>query len=290
MSYDLNFYKKTTDSISKSDIEGYLNRLPNVINESGTQWFYQNKETGAYCTFEYYELDEEDEDVEEEHFNGFEDTKFAFNINFIRPQFFGKECFPLVDNLVKELNLYILNPQGDAEPKKYEKGMLEKEWGESNLKFAKSNFEEWGLSYLELNKSNYSWEFSKNRNSLQNSLGDSYFVPGIYYVKKKDSNIVNTLAVWPEHIPYTLPKVDYILVQKKIKKLFRTKKEDGLIKYSELVSKLGQFFVDEKDYKVIHPENANKISKLFNELPLIGSFENFGEGIAVDKFVNINDK
>ncbi|AUP81185.1 hypothetical protein [Flavivirga eckloniae] len=287
MSYDLNFYKKTTSSVSKSDIEKYLTNLPNVTKENETQWFYQNEDTGAYCSFEYYESDEEDE---EENFNGFEDTNFTFNINFIRPQFFGKECFPLVDNLIRDLDLHILNPQGDPEPKKYENGILEKEWGESNLNFAKSNFKEWELSYLELNKSNYSWAFSKNRKSLQNALGDNYFVPGIFYIKKKNTNVVNTLAVWPEHIPYILPEVDYVLVQKKIKKLFRTKKEDGLIKYSELVSKLGSFFVDEKDYKIIHPENANKISKLFNELPLIGGFEDFGEGITVDKFVNTKSK
>lgn len=49
-------------------------------------------------------------------------------------------------------------------------------------------------------------------------------------------------------------------------------------------------FVDEKEYKIIHPESANKISKLFNKLPLIGSFEDFGEGVSVEKIVNVYQK
>ena len=214
MSYDLNFYKRKTDPISKSDIEQYLNNLPNVANESGTQWFYQNKNTGVYCTFEYYELDESDEELEIESFENFEDTNFSFNINFIRPQFFGRECFPIVDKFAKDLNLYILNPQGDGEPKEYESELLEKQWAESNLNFAKINFKEWGLNYLDLEKSNYSWEFSIKRTELQNKLGEEYFVPGIFYVKPKNENELKTLSVWPEHIPYVLPKVDFIIVQK----------------------------------------------------------------------------
>lgn len=290
MSYDLNFYKRKTDSISKTDIRQYLNSLPNMTNESGKQWFYQNEETGVYCSFVYYEFDENDDEIEEENFEEFEDTNFAFNINFIRPHFFGKECFPIVNKFVEELNLYILNPQGEVEPKKYEIGTLEKEWSDSNLRFSKSNFEEFGLSYLELEKSNYSWKFCHNRNELQDSLGDNYFVPGIFYVKQRESGDVVTLSVWPEHIPFVLPKVDYVLVQKSIKKLFRTKKEDGLVKYEDLISELGQFFEEKENYKIIHPENSVKISQIFNDLQLIGSFEEFGEGVTVDKIVNVKDK
>ena len=284
MSYDLNFYKRKTDSTSKKDIEDYLNELPNVTKEIGKQWFYQNEETGVYCSFEYYENDEK---IELENFEEFEDTNLAFNINFIRPQFFGKECFTLVDKFVEQLNLFILNPQGDGEPKKYKKGELEEEWAESNLRFSKANFEEFGLSYLDLEKSNYSWEFCFNRNEFQDKLGENYLVPGIFYVKKKGSDDVATLSVWPEHIPFVLPKVDYILVQKKIKKLFKTKKEDGLIGYDDLILQIGQFFEEKGKYKIIHPENSIKISKIFNNLKLIGSLKDFGEGVTIDKIVNV---
>ncbi len=291
MSYDLNFYKRKTDSISKNDIEQYLSSLPNMTtNENETQWFYQNENTGVYCTFEYYELDEADVNVETESFEGFADTNFAFNINFIRPQFFGRECFPIVDKFAKDLNLYILNPQGDGEPKEYESGVLEKQWAESNLNFAKTNFEEWGLHYLDLDKSNYYWVFSNKRTELQNKLGEEYFVPGIFYIKLKNENEINTLSVWPEHIPYVLPKVDFVIVQKVKKKLFGKKKEEGIIKYSDLISNLGKYFIDEETYKIIHPENAYSISKEFNSLPLLGSFNDFGEGISVDKIVNVKNE
>lgn len=237
MSYDLNFYKQQKDSISKADIEKYLNQLPNVSHENGTQWIYQNEDTGVYCSFEYYEANQEDEEFDVEYFEGFDDTYFSFNINFIRPQFFGKECFPIVDKLVTDLNLYIVNPQGEGTPQKYESGILENEWADTNLRFCKSQFKEFGLSYLELNKSNYSWEFCISRNELQNKLGGNYFVPEIFYIQKFNSRTVEIICVWPEHLPFVLPKVDYVLIQKKVKKLFRTKEEQGLIKYDDLLSK-----------------------------------------------------
>lgn len=289
MSYDLSFYKRNTDPISKKDIEEYLDQLSNVTHESGAQWFYQNEDTGVYCSFEYYEPGQEDEELEIESFEGFDDTNFSFNINFIRPQFFGKECFPIVDKLVSDLNLYVLNPQGEEIPKKYEKGILEKEWSDTNLRFGKSNFKEFGLSYLELNKSNYSWEFRLNRNELQNKLGDNYFVPRIFYIQKFDSQTAETICVWPQHIPFVLPKVDYVLIQKKIKKLFKTKDEEGLTSYDDLISRLGKYFKNEDSYMILHPNESAKISKEFNDLPLVGSFENYGEAIQVEKIANIKD-
>jgi len=285
MSYDLNFYKRKTDSISKNDIEQYLSNLPHTTIENDTQWFYLNEDTGVYCSFDYTEYDESDEEFES--FDDFEDTCFSFNINFIRPQFFGKECFPIVDKLVKDLKLYILNPQGENEPRIYENGVLEKQWAESNLNFAKTNFKEFGLNYLDLDKSTYSWEYSIRKNELQNELGDEYFVPSIFYIKPKNENRIVTLSVWPEHIPYVLPKVDFVLIQKVKRKFFIKKNEDGLMKYSDLISKLGKYFTDEERFKIIHPENAYSISKEFNALPLMGSLEEFGEGVSVDIVVNI---
>lgn len=102
--------------------------------------------------------------------------------------------------------------------------------------------------------------------------------------------MVETLCIWPEHIPFVLPRVDYILIQRTIKKLFKTKEERGLIAYPELISRLEKYFVDEVHYKIIHPSESNKIAHLFNNLPLISSFAEYGEWISVEKIVNINDE
>lgn len=288
MSYDLFFYKRKTDPITKSEIETYLNTLPNLEGNAENQWFFQNKESGAYWTFEYYPSDGNDtDDVEyDEGFEDFEDTNFMFNINFVRPNFFGYEAFPIAEKLAEDLNLLIFNPQGDAIPKNYNKGAFEKEWIEANIRYAKNYFDDWGLNYLEENSSDYSWRHNLHRAELQNQYGNEYFVPKIFYVKKHDSRIVETLCVWPEHIPYILPKVDIVLVQKKIPKLFCSKKEEGLVRYSELIEQLGTYFLQEENYLVLNPNEADKISKTFNRLKVFGSFDTYGEGVSLDKFVN----
>jgi hypothetical protein len=288
MSYDLYFYKKKTDHITKHDIEAYLNKLPNLKDTAEKQWFFQNEDSGAYWTFEFYASDGDDLDLTEieESYEDFEDTNFMFNINFIRPDFFGKEAFPIAEKFAEDLNLFILNPQGEAFPKKYDPGIFENEWMDTNMKYSRTNFDEWGLNYLERNKSDYSWRYNLERKKLQSQYGNEYFVPTIFYVKKHNSRLIETLCMWPEHIPYILPKVDIVLIEKKIKTLFWNKNEEGIIRYSELVDQIGNYFIEEENYMIIHPAVSKKISNSFNRLKLFDTFNAYGEGVSVDKFVN----
>ena len=284
MSYDLNLYKKKKQKISQEHIENYLDKLPHVTRENETHWFYHNKETGCYCNFSY-NTPEEDDRIEA--FEPFEDTHFFFHINYLRPQFFGKECFPILDQLLEELDLYVFNPQGDGEPKKYEKGALEAEWGKSNLSFSKSNFNECELSYLDMEKSDASWQFCYNRSHYESKLGFEYFVPDIFYVQKTGTKVVETFCVWPDHIPVVLPKVDYVVVRKKVKKFFITRQAEGLVKYSDVIERLSDFFVEEEACQILHPNDAPKIAKLFNDLPLMDRLETYGEGVSVEQIVNV---
>jgi len=293
MSYDLNFYKKCTDSIAKEEIAAYLTQLPHVTYNGETEWFYENEQTGVYCSFDYYEPSSDDEEYEDEYdeeererLKGFESTGFSFNINYIRPQFFGIECFPIVDKFVEDLGLYISNPQELGTPEKYEPGVLGQQWAETNLKFSGFNAEKAGLHYLDRDKSNASWEFCYKRLALQYILGEEYFVPGIYYIKPFDSEEIKTLCVWPEHIPVALPEVDYVLIQKKIKKLFKEKTEEGIIAYSELKSRLGQYFTQGKSYMLLDPDAASNIGRDYNKLPLMGGISEFGEGFPVERITN----
>ena len=293
MSYDLSFYKKESNPISKADIEKYLSESLGLVPSGTAQWFYENEDTGSYFSFEYYESDELDtsEDLDDEDgYEGFVNTNFSFNINFIRPQFFGKECFPLVNRIVKDLDLYVENPQSNSEqPIKYEGNTLEKEWGATNLSVAKSNFTEWQLNYLELEKSNYSWKYSLNRNALKDKMGEEYFVPGIFYIKKNGTNEVETMCVWPDHIPTVLPKVDLVLIQRNVKKLFRSKREVGLVRRTEIMNKLGEHFKNKGDYHLLDMVESMKLSKSFGNLKIESTMEDYGEGVSSDKIVNVRD-
>lgn len=287
MSFDLNFFKKSKNTVKQAEIFKFLNTIPMITNETENQCVYQNEDTGVYCLFDYYELDKsEEEDFEEEDFGDLEDTNISFNINYARPQFFGTESFEIAEKLVHKFDLYVLDPQAEGEPLKYQKGNLLKSWLTSNEKISKSYFKEWGLKYLELEKSNYSWDFCYSKNALQESLGEAYFVPNIFYINEKGTDSIKTLCVWPQHIPFVLPNVDFVLIQRKIRKLFRTKDESGLVKYASIVEKLGGYFKNESNYKIIHPNNSEKIASIFNEIEIYSSIEEFGESVSIDKIVN----
>lgn len=138
MSYDLFFFKKAESVTSSNEIKRYLNQLPHVkTNDLGTLWEYHNNETEAYCKFEMSNADSNADTKESEAFPGFKSAKLSFNINYIRPISFGKECFPIVDKLVSDLNLFILNPQGEETPQIYPEGDLQKEWSEFNANLAR---------------------------------------------------------------------------------------------------------------------------------------------------------
>ncbi|AXP80976.1 hypothetical protein CJ739_1891 [Mariniflexile rhizosphaerae] len=289
MSFDLNFYKKGNNEVSISEMVEFLNTIPMLESKSEDQIVYENETTGVFCLFETYES-EESEVEDENDFEDLEDTNLCFNINYVRPDFFGIESFELVDKLIEKFDLYVLDPQAEAVPIKYKKGELLKSWLKSNEKISKSYFKEWELNYLELEKSNYCWEFCYNKNELQEKLTEEYFVPNIFYLNKNGTENVETLCVWPEHIPFVLPKVDFVLIQKRIKKLFRTKEESGLVKYETIIEKLGEYFENENDYKIIHPKNEEKIKPIFNSLEIFTTIEKYGKGISVDKIVNYKNE
>lgn len=285
MSLDLNFYKKTDNKVSTSEMVEFLNTIPMLESKTENQIVYENETTGVFCLFETYESEENEEEQKDE-FDGFVDTNLCFNINYLRPDFFGIESFELVNKLVEKFDLYVLDPQDEGEPLKYQEGELLKNWLTSNEKICKTYFEEYNLKYLELEKSNYCWKFCYNRNELQEKLTQEYFVPNIFYVNKKGTETVETLCVWPEHIPFVLPEVDFVLIQKRIKKFFRTKEESGLVKYKTIIENLGEYFETENDYKIVHPKNEENIKPIFNSLEIFTTIKEYGNGISVDKIVN----
>ena len=289
MSYDLYFYKKKDKKVDKIEIERYLKRQKNIISDNEDQFYYQNDATAVYFSFDYNHPNTE-EILFDEIDESFEDTNFSFNINFMRPQFFGKEAFPFVSDFVDFFDLYILNPQGDCIPQKYKDNEILKDWEISNLKISKSYYKELNLNYLSEKNSNYIWEYCLQKDDLQKKLGEEYFVPNIFYLKLNKSSEVKTICIWTEGMPFVLPKTDYVSISKKFKKFFITKEEVGVVAYKTIIEKFGQSFQDESLYKILHPEKSEEILKDFNNLKLETTIKKLGEGISVDKFVNIKDE
>lgn len=296
MSYDLYFYKKKSSNLSEEGIINYLNNSEYFTEEENqTQWSYINEETGVYFGIDLNEPNTESEDIEIwDNFTDFENLNFNFTINFIRPNFFGYEVFPILEKIIKDLDIWLLNPQDEIDPdnpQKFEKGYLEKQWIEHNERLIIQNFSEFKVEYYDKDKSDFIWEYSFNRNDLQEYLEEDIFVAGYFLLKNKIDNQIYRVCVWPKHIPIILPPVDFVIVQREYRKLFKKVEESGLVSISQINNKFGNFFEDFEykslKMKVIRQNNADKIEKEFNKLTIEYEIKDFGESITFDSFVNV---
>lgn len=286
MSYDLYFFKRKESQINENDIANYLSL--NLVEEDNNQWFFQNPDTEVYFIFERTEIVGDDEDQMIENFKEFDNLNFAFILNFLRPSFFGIEAFQFIEKIVKDLDLYIFNPQSDkADPYKPSQEELYENWNTTNLNASSEHFSE-QCSYLEIEKSNSIWNYNLHRSQIQNKLGNDYFVPKMFFFKTKGDNKIITVSSWTEHIPNLIPPADYYLLTKVQKKLFRTKKENVFISQENLISIFGDYF-DEYNFvncKIINPENARKIKSIFNSTTSEIKLENFAERIQIENLFN----
>jgi len=292
MSYDLYFYRRKNSKLEENRIREYLNTNLFSIEQDGTQWFVENEDTETYFFINKNERETDEESIEIfESFSDYENTHYSFNLNFLRPDFFGQFAFEFVDKFINDLDLYVLNPQshvGEDSPIKPESGELYRNWSVLNAGHSATLFEKCGLIYYPLDKSDYFFEYNLNRESLQEKLGDDYYVPRLYLLKRISDGVVVTLSTWTQHIPNVFPLADYYLLNKKYKKIFRNIEEDGIISSSTLYERFGSLFSDFefKDCKIIHPQNAEKAKDLYNSTQLEYQLKGFLEKAPIDKVVN----
>ena len=296
MSYDLYFYKKKSSNQSEKDIINYLNNSEYLTaEENETQWSYFNEETGVYFGIDLNEPNTETEDLEIwDNFSEYENLNINFTINFIRPNFFGYESFPILEKIIEDLDVYLLNPQDEIDPdnpQKFEKGYLENQWIRHNEQLIIQHFSEFQVEYFDKEKSDYIWNYSLIRNELQENLEEDIFVPGYFLLKSKIDNQIYRVCVWPKHIPIILPPVDFVIVQKEYWKLFKKVEESGLVSIKQINEKFGNYFenfeYENLKMRVIKQQNADKIVKEFNKLIIESQVKDFGESISFDSFVNV---
>jgi len=290
MSYDLYFYKSKGTSLSEEQIANYL--TDNIVgeNENVNQWFYENQDTEVYFSFDMNEPEDDPESIElYESFNDFENTHFTFNLNFMRPCFFGLEAFQFVEKFTKDLNLSVLNPQSASEnPYTPSKEELFENWNKTNLWSSADHLEKFQSGFLPADKSNAVWNYNYNRTRLQTQLGNGYFVPKIFFFKTKQTNEVVTVTSWTEHIPTVIPPADYFVLIRQHKKLFRTVKDEILVSRQSILSNFGSDF-DEfeiSDCKIIHPNNAARIKEKFNSIKAEQTLGDFAERLPMENLYN----
>lgn len=293
MSYDLYFYKKKSSDLTESQIAEYLNNNLTSSSETDTQWFVEDEDTETYFSFDHNEPEDEEDAIEFfESFADFDNTHFTFNLNYIRPDFFGQFAFEFVEKFINELDLFVLNPQSTSDPDnplKPKENELYKNWSETNSRNSTNFFKEYGLEFYPLEKSNDFYNYNRNKSLLQERLGDNYYVPKLYLFKRKSDGQIVTICTWTEHIPNVFPPADYYLLTKKYKKLFRTVEEVGLISAETFKNRFDSF-VDNyefKNCKIIHPDKAEKVKDIFNSTKIEFKLADFFERMQIEKLVNV---
>lgn len=290
MSYDLYFYKKKGASVTEAQIADYLTTNLTAVDENNNQWFFENKETEVYYSFEKNEPEDDPESIElYESFEEFENTRFSFNLNFIRPSFFGLEAFQFMERFIADLELFVLNPQSEFEnPYTPSKDELYDNWNQTNLRSSADYFDELEGTYFPIDKSNEAWEFNFNRDNLQKTLGEDYFVPRLFFFKTKKDNTAITITTWTEHIPTVIPPADYFILTRNYKKLFTVVKEKVLVSREALLKNFDSYFAEfnYKNCMIIHPDNAAKVKNIFNSIKSDDTLEEFAERVAIEQLMN----
>jgi len=297
VSYDLYLYKKDNDSFTKEQLWKALreNIRPNV-SEVEHQIVYENETTGVYFILDLNEQNTDHEDIEIfDSFEGFENLDINLSINFLRPDYFGYETFKVFFESLIGFDVYILNSQELDETKQkplhWEQSEILSQWLRHNEMVSQKQFEELGLSYYNKEKSDSVWNYTSIKDSLEEEILEDIFIPNISLIKKSLSGEVYSYVVWSQSIPLVLPKVDYVIILKEYKKLFKTIEETGIINYQSIIEE----FKDEfkpfdhptcANLKILDQRSADSIRKRFNKLELEGEYHSFGNQIGKDGFVN----
>lgn len=290
MSYDLYFYKPKGANISETQIANYLTDNLTPPNEDNNEWFYENKDTGVYFSLNQNEPETDPESIElYDSFQDFDNIHFSFNLNFMRPCFFGLEAFQLIEKFMKDLNLSVLDPQSNSEnPYKPTKEELFDNWNKTNLRACADHFDKFHCCYLDVNKSNEIWNYNFNKKRLQTKLGEQYFVPKIFFLRTKKTNEVIAVSTWTEHIPNVIPAADYFILIREYRKMFRIVKDTILVSRQTLFNNFGKYFeeFEFKNCKIIHANNASKVKERFNALKPDHVIADFAEMVPLENLYN----
>jgi hypothetical protein len=296
MSFDLYFYKRKDSQQTEEQLAEYLTKnLPHNISDHPRQWNYENPATGVYFLIDWNEPEDEPDRIEIfDNFQDFRYLNFSFSINFFRPRFFGLEIFPIVEKFISDLDLFVLDSQDETNPdnpRKFPIGYFQEQWIRQNDGVTIDQFAELNFEYLPVDKSNFLWWFQYHREEFQNNLTEDLFVPGFFVLKSNEDGQLYTACVWPQHISIILPPVDFLIVQKEYKKLFKKVEESGLVSYATILSEFADEFehyeYEIPNLKVFRNTGSDKIKKKFNSLKLGKTVGEFGVGISFDSFVNV---
>jgi hypothetical protein len=266
LSFDLNFGRRdgTMPSVEKMK-EYFQNSSSFRINEletSGLEFWYENDATGVYCLFSYTP-----DDVEAE-LGQFSAGGLTFNLNYIRPSFFAYETMPLVQRFCENFDLLVEDVQ-EENVKAADVSRLVESWRRHNERAVSALSQEKEgveMRYLPEERATEWWQYTRLKQSVEDSLADDIFVPTILILESLEKQLF-TMIVWTDGISQFFPHCDYVLVQRKKKKLFGSKEEVGLIPFEAVIERIGPYLDDyDLDSGSVKYLSPNKMPEVVSEI------------------------
>jgi hypothetical protein len=275
------------------ELKEYFASVPrfqvNDVEAGGVEFWYQNEETGVYCSFSYSPLDAAE-------LQGCGSTGLTFNLNFHRPSFFAYETMPLVEDFCKRFNLIVENPQDETVEQSDAASLIaswrrHNTWAMGAIKNTASE-EDMELHYLPETSATAWWRYSRVQKALDDTIKEDIFVPSPMILMNPASELF-TMLLWPKGIAQFFPRADYVYLQRDKKSLFRTKEETGLVSYDSVIAKI-EHLLEDYDFgglqiKYLRPEKTSQVIPLIQSLNLEQVDLRQCTRMAPDSFHDVDD-
>jgi len=226
MSYDLFFFRDK--SLTRDEFTSFF-----VGRENYRSTNYGNEDTGVYFSFAYQEAEEEEEGEE------LRVPAATFNLNYVRPHYFGLEAGPEVQAVIHRFGFTIEDPQrmGMGNGPFRIDGFLSG-WNAGNefayqATIGRGAGDPHRRPAAELESI---WRWNYRRQRLQARLGLGVFVPRVVWLAL--GGRVQSAVVWGDAVPAVIPKVDLLYVIRK--ELAPAGDDHAIIPYQQFVEALGE--------------------------------------------------
>jgi hypothetical protein len=211
VSYDLFFRSRSPEMrFSCEDFVRYFMQRP-WYEAKESQAVYWNEDSGVYFYFEY---SERSGDSEVGHESDSSLLPVTFSLNYFRPHPFGLEAELEVAAFIEAFDLTVSDPQvsgmGDGE---YSKEGFLRGWNAGNAVSYQAILSHYpSRRFLTLPSSRIEafWRWNFNRKARQIEIGNTAFVPRIFFFDIGGE--VQTGVAWVGGMPILLPFVDLVFV------------------------------------------------------------------------------
>jgi hypothetical protein len=241
---------------------------------------YENDATGVYCSFFYGEQEEGGEAL-------------SFTVNYVRPAFFARESFAVLCRVCAELDLQVVDQQGDETPAPCDAEALEQSWLEGNDLSVPAVAETAGESmpYLERERAFEWWEYARVKPRIEaDFLASNYDVysPNVMLVVDRSTDHVVRWVAWTDAIPFVVPACDVFVIGRPKRRLLGRRLEQGLAPSEAVLAALEPHLAPfDHGLRILKPEAAEAARPLFEALELAPLEPDRYEAISPDAFVDV---